>query len=387
MSDDVRASLEEAFAAQTSGKSAADTPAPTTSDDVVDTPKVETADPVDKKPEASADTPADKAPKDGTPPADKPKTTRLAAPVKWTKEDKDAWDEADKLTEGLPEEQAAAVRKIQGILVGRNRSMEAAFTQQFQGMAATRKAYEEIDAVLKPHRTEWTAAGISDATGLKQLLDGFKFSKDNPAEFIKWMAGIRNVDLHKLVGAPAARPGDDEQIELHPVLQRQFAELRAENQRLQQQLGQFGQTVQQRQQQEQRALQANVQSEITAFTSEVDEAGQPRYPFFNEVRGDMKLLIDGGRANTLKEAYDMAVHANPATRQRLMESLEVERRREWERKQREDAKRARQAGGSLAPGGPVVTRDAPAEAAADGSVRAALEAALMARQSASNQRV
>lgn len=391
MPDDIRSSLEEAFAAKSTGKPLDAEPAADIITDVDDADTREADSPADKvTTDASDEKPkevADSGKKDeSSKPADTDKKpdakARIDAPVKWTKEEKEAWD---KMTEGLEPAEAERVNKIKSILVSRNRSMEGEFTRQMQAIASTRKAYDEIDAVLKPHRTKWHANGISDAAGLKQLLDGFRFSEEKPIDFIKWIAEMRGIDLAKAFGAQPRQAGaqDDDGADneppLHPAIKRQLDELRAENQRLNANLGRFGQTFQERQQQEQQALSANVQREIEAFANATDEAGQPKHPFFAELRGEMKRFLDSGAANSLEEAYDIAVHANPTTRQKVLDSLELQRKREWEAKQREEAARARRAGGSISVSSPAVSHNTGTEPPANGSIRDTLEAEVMAR--------
>ncbi len=389
MPDDIRASLEEAFAAKSTGKPLDDVAEKEIRSDVDDEtssvdaqPKDTGKDPVDK--------PADKAVADKTVDADKtaaddPKKTdakpHIAAPVKWTKEEKEAWD---KMTEGLEPAEAERINKIKSILLGRNRSMEGEFTRQMQAIAQTRKSYDEINAILEPVRADWKKAGISDAAGIQELIKGFDYSNRDPVGFIRWIAELRGVDLTKAFGGsarqPAATEGDDLPA-LHPAIQKQLDDMRAENQRLNQQVSQFGQSVQQRAQQEQQALQTNVQREIQSFAEAVDEAGQPKHPLFNEVRGDMQHLINSGRANSLADAYDMAVYANPVTRQKLLESQALQQRREWEERQRQEAARAKKAGGGITTSAPSVTRAAVEEPPASGSVADDLHAALAARLS------
>ena len=80
------------------------------------------------------------------------------------------------------------------------------------------------------------------------------------------------------------------------------------------------QTVQQPQQQRPAPQQADVatlvrqelnaartQEQIEQFEAAKDAAGQPLYPHFSTVKGDMALLLDAGKAQDLKSAYSMAL--------------------------------------------------------------------------------
>jgi hypothetical protein len=111
------------------------------------------------------------------------------------------------------------------------------------------------------------------------------------------------------------------------------------------------------------ALTAEQVREITLRTQEeqrmASEVGtffqDPQYPFAENVRSDMSLLIKGGGADTLQDAYEKAVWANPETRSLLIKQQREEEEARRAAEAREAASRARQAGksisGSPLPGG------------------------------------
>lgn len=63
-----------------------------------------------------------------------------------------------------------------------------------------------------------------------------------------------------------------------------------------------------------------VLSEIEAF------AADPAHPYFEELANDITRLFGSGMAKTLTEAYDMALFANPNTRQKEIDRLTAEAR-------------------------------------------------------------
>lgn len=63
-----------------------------------------------------------------------------------------------------------------------------------------------------------------------------------------------------------------------------------------------------------------IQSEVDAFASDT-----AAHPYFNEVVGEMMNFMKTGSAQSLKEAYDMAVYANPVTRQKEIDRLTTEK--------------------------------------------------------------
>jgi hypothetical protein len=66
-------------------------------------------------------------------------------------------------------------------------------------------------------------------------------------------------------------------------------------------------------QQQQQGTQAQTVTEIESFASD------PAHPYFNDVRQDMGVLIQAGRAKDMQQAYDMAVWAHPEIRQTLID--------------------------------------------------------------------
>lgn len=67
-------------------------------------------------------------------------------------------------------------------------------------------------------------------------------------------------------------------------------------------------TLTARERQEASTVKAQIQSEIDSF------AADPNNPYFDEVANDIAVILRGGGATTLKEAYEKAIWQNPVTR-------------------------------------------------------------------------
>lgn len=98
-----------------------------------------------------------------------------------------------------------------------------------------------------------------------------------------------------------------------------FTPVDPEIQALKSEIQQLRQESLSRQQQESATLVSKAESEIEAF------AKDPAHPYFDEVVDDIQRLFAAGAANTLQEAYDKAVWANPNTRGKEIERLTAER--------------------------------------------------------------
>lgn len=316
---------------------------------------------------------------------------RLSAPVKWTKEEKEAWE---KMTDGLAPEAVAAVEKIKGILLGRNKSMEGEFTRQMQSIASDRSWKSEIDKILEPRRQQWKAAGITDAAALDQLLAGFDYSMRDLPGFINWICAQRGTTLQALFPQSAAAPAGrqhqqqpntetDDGVKLHPAVQRlieqrndEIEQLKGQLQQVVQRFGSTEQSVMQFQQAQAQAQASSVSGEIAAFEQAKDESGAPKYPLFNDVRADMGRLMEAGFASDLASAYEAAVYARPDLRTKVIESRDIQIKRDYERRMQDEAKKARAAGGGIPPSGSSV-HAAPVPKPKGGSIREAIEAAAM----------
>ena len=116
------------------------------------------------------------------------------------------------------------------------------------------------------------------------------------------------------------------------------------------------------------AMGVEVVFEADALNRGALEAALKDAVHFEAVREDMAALLQAGRAKDLKDAYDMAVYANPQTRQALLEQQRQEALKQAQ--SAAIAARAKSAAVSVRGSSP-----ASGSASAPTSLRAALEAA------------
>ena len=114
----------------------------------------------------------------------------------------------------------------------------------------------------------------------------------NPAETIKALANAYGVNFGETTNS-------------NTEVQRQIATM-------QQEMQSYRDFIKNQQQQ-----QAN--NEFNAFINAKDEAGNPKHPYFEDVKADMSNLLAQGRARNFEEAYNAAIWANEAVRQKLIE--------------------------------------------------------------------
>lgn len=108
---------------------------------------------------------------------------------------------------------------------------------------------------------------------------------------------------------------DIKQVQEAQQIDPQYAQLMGEVQRLRRDQFQQQQLTQQQQM-------AEANRQIEEFLNETDENGELAHPYFSNVSMDMKVLIESGRATTLKDAYEKACWADPGIRE-LIQSKQL----------------------------------------------------------------
>jgi hypothetical protein len=160
--------------------------------------------------------------------------------------------------------------------------------------------FRQLDPIVKalePAVAHIQMSGQQPAQYVQTLVAADQYLRTDPQAALRWIAKQYNVQMDDFESEGYDQPAPD----LTPVL--------SEVDQLKQQVFQL------KQQQEQ------AQSETLSKTLEAFAADKPH---FETVRVQMGKLIDGGVAEDLQSAYDMAVWANPTTRAEMMKpSAEV----------------------------------------------------------------
>lgn len=296
-------------------------------------------------------------------------TRPLDPPARWTKEEKEAFAK-------LPPE-------AQTILANRNKALEGSYTKAMQEIAGERQKFAGIEEVVAPFREQWKRIGLDEKTAIKQVLETYNYAYTSPVEFIKWFANQRGIKIGERSADPGTPPAAGQPAPaaqsstLPPEVQAEIKALRDEITNLRGGLGQTQQTLQQRQEAEQRAVWDQAARELQEFERAVDSHGQPKYPFYDEVKVDMSRLITIASQNnedlSLSDAYDRAIYARPDIRQKLLDSREINIRREYDANAEAAARKARNASSSVTPS--TVAAPGRASRPVNGSVRDELSAA------------
>lgn len=230
----------------------------------------------------------------------------IKAPEHWSAEDKEVFSALD--------------RNGQEFLLRRHKEMESAYNEKYEQIASVRKAFE-------PYRKH--LGGIDEGQAVSYLLNTYFALRSNPKEGVKWLAGQLGVDL----GSQETANSDDEYID--PAVRQLKQELQETKTRLLQ-FEQYGQK-----QIQDKALEA-----IQQFQSQKDEAGNLKYPHFNDVQEAMVPFVQGG--SSLEEAYERAIWTVPQFREseiaRRQEEAAAKAKKEAEEARKAKAAKAKKAG-------------------------------------------
>lgn len=230
----------------------------------------------------------------------------IKAPEHWSAEDKEVFSGLD--------------RNGQEFLLRRHKDMESAYNEKYEQIASVRKAFD-------PYRKH--LQGIDEGQAVSYLLNTYFALRSNPKEGVKWLAGQLGVDLESQQTANS----DDEYLD--PAVKQLRQELQETKTRLQQ-FEQYGQK-----QIQDKALEA-----IQEFQSQKDEAGNLKYPHFNDVQEAMVPFVQGGAS--LEDAYERAIWTVPQFRDseiaRRQEEATAKAKKEAEEARKAKAAKAKKAG-------------------------------------------
>lgn len=189
----------------------------------------------------------------------------------------------------------------QRIVGKRLKEQESGFEKRMEKLSAKEKSLDALNQTLEPYREQFALQGVDEATAVKQLLAANQFLQAQPVEAIKWLAQSAGVDLSQLSEAPAEQEYVDPQV----------SELKEEINSLKGILAQF-------QGQQQQQTTAAVQTQIQEFATRTDADGNVLHPYFDRVREQMGRLMQTGQAESLDQAYETAIWANPEIRSEML---------------------------------------------------------------------
>jgi hypothetical protein len=213
---------------------------------------------------------------------------------------------------------------------------------------------EPVEKVLAPFADEIAQRGVSKAQAVYSLLQAQRMLDTNPiggTMQILQSYGFNPAQVAQAIVAHAQQqPNAPQYQQPQQAYQQQqqvmpyVAALEAKVQQLESKWGE-----QER---------ATYEYETQRLNQQIDDFAKDK-PYFDEVRPMMATLLQGGQAQDLDTAYDMAVNASPSTRERLRE--EARKAEEGKRKaeQKSKAEQARKSTAVNVKSGPSGTASNP----------------------------
>ena len=216
----------------------------------------------------------------------------IDAPVSWTAEQKAKW--------------ATLPPDTQAYIAQRDKESHEAISRAGQQI----KAFEPIGKVIEQFAHVFQKNGLQPHDGIARMMAVNEMLEANPETAIREIAKAYGVNLQGTTDEQSASPESQRIAELEARLAKQESHL----------------TAQMRQKQE--ADNAALAREIADFAKDK--------PHFESVRKVMAGLMSSGAAETMQDAYDRAIYADPTIRQ----SLQVEAQKAAEDKRKaEEAER------------------------------------------------
>lgn len=226
----------------------------------------------------------------------------IKAPSSWKPEAKAAYIKAER-GETLTAQEikiltAEANRRESDFLVG---------IGEFKSHAQKAKAFEQA---IAPYQQTLNQLGVDAPTAISKLLQAdhtLRYSDPvQKAQYFQNLAREYGIDLGHVQNIPP----QDQQTQ---YLMQQLNELRQTQQMWQNSI------------QEQERSKANHELESFASSDKTH---------FEAVRNDMADLLESGKAQSLEQAYEMAIWMRPDVRQTLIEQQRIEAQRKFEEQQR-----------------------------------------------------
>jgi hypothetical protein len=220
----------------------------------------------------------------------------IDAPLSWSAEQKAKW--------------ASLPPDAQSYIVQRDKEQHDAITRAGQQI----KAFEPIGKVIEQYGHVFQKNGLQPHDGIARMMAVNEMLETDAPAAIREIARVYGVNLQGTTDEQNANPENPRIAELEARLARQEAHL----------------TAQMRQRQE---------AEANELAREIADFAKDK-PHFETVRKVMAGLMNSGAAETMQEAYDRAIYADPTIRQ----SLQVDAQKAAEDKRKaEEAERVKAA--------------------------------------------
>jgi hypothetical protein len=187
--------------------------------------------------------------------------------------------------------------------IDRETEVENGFRTKAAELNQVRSSFEAVRQAVEPYAQSWQMKGITPSAGVNRALAMTGKLDENPEQAIVELAQHFGVNLEKAV---QDAPYEDPQM---VALRRQVEELNQQQTNAQQNQSQQKEEYLQRQ--------------LTDFRDERDTSGNPKHPHFERLFVQSATYLKAGQANSLSEAYEMAVQYDPQAQKEVQGQQKV----------------------------------------------------------------
>jgi hypothetical protein len=224
------------------------------------------------------------------------------APSSWKPDAQAAFLKADRGEQLTPEE----IR----ILTAEAEKRENDYHKGIEGFKTHAQKARQFEQAIAPYQQTLQQLGVDAPTAISKLLQAdhtLRYSDPvQKAQYFQNLAREYGIDLGQVQNIPQQDP---------------------QTQYLMQQLNELRQTQQMWQNSIQEQERSKANHELESFATS-DKA------HFEAVRNDMADLLESGKAQSLEQAYEMAIWMRPDVRQTLIEQQRIEAQKKYEEQQR-----------------------------------------------------
>lgn len=235
-------------------------------------------------------------------PEPNPPAVEIRAPSSWKPEAKEAYLKAERGEALTPQE-----IKILTAEANRRESDYHRGLEEYKGHAQKARSFEQA---IAPYQQTLQQLGMDAPTAINKLLEAdHRLRYSDPvakAQYFQNLAQQYGIDLGQVQNIPQQDP---------------------QTQYLMQQLNELRQT----QQMWQNSIQ---EQERSKANHELEQFASSDKTHFEAVRNDMADLLESGKAQSLEQAYEMAIWMRPDVRQTLIEQQRIEAQKKYDEQQR-----------------------------------------------------
>lgn len=238
------------------------------------------------------------------------------------------------------------------IVLDLGRSAEAHMTRRSQEHADERRFASSVRSLIHDgHRDQMRRSGIRDEVeGIETLLRINDWATRDPLNYVRWVARMARLDARTVFpelggGAPAASPTAPMPPIAGAASDPRLSQLEETIRALSGKVS----TFERAQGEANRRRQQMLRAAVARFRDASDEEGAPKHPYYARVEGTIADILASHPqirgipdfSEQLRQAYDLAVLADPELRERVLNRDSA--RRESERRREAEVEKARRA--------------------------------------------